>query len=72
MVYQYFLRDFLKCIQNNLEYLIQNTIHLVIEITSGNTEYDTSWYIPCWCRYFKFIVIVRAFYVFPCVINAKI
>ena len=30
--YQYFLHAFLKCIQNNLEYLIQNMIHQVIQI----------------------------------------
>ena len=29
---QYFLHAFLKYIQNNVEYLIQNTIHLAIQI----------------------------------------
>ena len=32
MDYQYFLHAFLKCLQNNLEYLIQNTIHQAIQI----------------------------------------
>ena len=28
--------------------------------------------IPCWTWYFKFVVIVWAFFVFPCVTNTKI
>ena len=32
MDYQYFLHAFLKYTQNNLEYLVQNMIHQVIEI----------------------------------------
>ena len=32
MVYQYFLHAFLKYAQNNLEYLIQNMSHPVIQI----------------------------------------
>ena len=52
---------FFKCIQNNLEYLIQNMIHLLIKIN-----------LPCLGWYFKFIVIVWAFYVFTRLVNTKI
>ena len=53
MVYQYFLHAFLKRIQNNLKYLIQNTTHRQFKFI-----------IPSVYWYFKFIVIVSAFYVF--------
>ena len=29
-------------------------------------------FIPCWRRYFKFIIFVWVFYIFPCIVNAKV
>ena len=59
MNYQYFLHVILKCIQNNIEYLIRNTIHQAIQIYHSMLV-------------LKFIFIVLAFYVFPCDISTKI
>ena len=38
MIYKYFLHAFLKCIQNNLEYLMQKMIHEVIQIYHSMLE----------------------------------
>ena len=38
MVYQYFLHDFLKYTENNLEYLIQNKTHQAIQTYNSMLE----------------------------------
>ena len=56
MVYQYFLHAFLKCIQNNVEYLIQNTIHQVTHVGADILN----------------LLLLYELFSFPRVINTKI
>ena len=52
-------------IRNNLECLLYNLIHQVIHVLH-------SMLIPCWSWNFEFIVLIRLFYLFSCLVNAKI
>ena len=60
MVYRHFLHAFLKCIQNSLEYLIQNTIHQAIQINNFHVGADI------------LNLLLYEHFVFPRAINAKI